>query len=199
MKQTLKRAMLAAAAAAGGGLAGPVQAEVVAQSDTGFVVSLSADVPAAQSAVWNALIAPAKWWSAEHTWSGDAANLYIDAQASGCFCEKIPRPADAPADQRMGSAEHMHVIFADPQRGLLRLRGGLGPLQSEPVDGVWTVTLKAAEPGRTRIEWDYAVTGLMRMKGDQIAPMVDKVMGEQLRRLAAQFDSPEPAVSPPAK
>lgn len=180
--------MIAAALAASSFTsAAPAGAEVSLQNDTGFVIALSAETPASKDAVWKMLVTPAKWWSAEHTWSGDAANLYIDSQATGCFCEKLPKPADAPADQRMGSAEHMHIVFADPQRGILRMKGGLGPLQGEPVDGVWTIELKPGADGGTVIVWDYAVSGLIRMKGGEIAPAVDQVMGQQLARLVASL------------
>ena len=77
------------------GAAAPVAAEVTAQTEAGFVIKHSAEVPAGQAEVWAALVAPAKWWSSEHTWSHDAANLYLDAQATGCFCEKLPKPAGA--------------------------------------------------------------------------------------------------------
>ena len=174
-------------------LPGQTLAEVTAQSDAGFVIKHSAEVPASQTEVWAALVAPAKWWSPDHTWSQDAANLYLDAQATGCFCEKLPKPADAPAEQRMGSVEHLHVIFADPQRGLLRMTGALGPLQSEPVRGVLTITLTKTEAG-TRIEWEYVVGGFMRSPTAEIAPAVDTVLGEQLMRLAALLTPAAPAV-----
>ena len=172
----------------------PVRAEVVAQSDAGFVIKQSVEVSADPQAVWKALIAPAKWWSSEHTWSHDAANLYLDAQATGCFCEKLPKPADAPADQRIGSVEHMHVIFADPQRGLLRMSGGLGPLQGEALNGTLTIELKKTETG-TRIEMEYVVGGYMRMKSEEIAPAVDGVLGQQLAGLAKLFEAAAPAAS----
>ncbi len=162
------------------------QAEVVAQSPAGFVIKLAADTPATKADAWKALITPNKWWSGEHTYTGDAGNLYLDAQATGCFCEKLPKPADAPADQRMGSVEHMHVVFADPQRGVLRMVGGLGPLQGEALHGTLTITLKPSAGG-TRIEWEYVVGGYMRMNPEQIAPIVDKVLGEQLTRLSAML------------
>ena len=176
--------------------AGPEQAkaEVAAQSDAGFVIKHSAEVLASQAEVWTVLIAPAKWWSPDHTWSHNAANLYLDAQATGCFCEKLPRPADAPAEQRMGSAEHMHVIFADPQRGLLRMAGALGPLQGEAVLGVLTIKLTKTEAG-TRIDWDYVVGGYVRAQPAEIAPAVDQMLGEQLGRLAAMF-TPAPPPAP---
>ena len=187
--------LLAAVMLAGfAALPGKAQAEVTAQSDLGFVIKHSAEVPASQAEVWAALIAPAKWWSPDHTWSHDAANLYLDAQATGCFCEKLPKPADAPPDQRMGSVEHMHVIFADPQRGILRMAGALGPLQGEAVRGVLTITLVKTEAG-TRIEWEYVVGGYMRFQTTEIAPAVDNVLGEQLRRLAALL-TPPPVPAP---
>ena len=174
--------------------AAPVAAEVTAQTEAGFVIKHSGEVPAGQAEVWAALVAPAKWWSSEHTWSHDAANLYLDAQATGCFCEKLPKLAGAPAEQRMGSAEHMHVIFADPQRGVLRMAGALGPLQGEAVRGVLTITLTKTETG-TRIEWEYVVGGYMRFPLAEIAPAVDQVIGEQLGRLAALL-TPAPASAP---
>ena len=68
------------------------RAEVVVQSEAGFVIKHSAETTPAPADTWRILIAPAKWWSSDHTWSHDAANLYLDAQASGCFCEKLPKP-----------------------------------------------------------------------------------------------------------
>jgi hypothetical protein len=173
----------------------PLQSEVVALSDAGFVVKLTAETTAPPDAAWRMLIAPAKWWSSDHTWSNDASNLYLDAQASGCFCEKLPKPADAPAGQRIGSVEHMHVIYADPQRGVLRMRGALGPLQSEAIDGTLTITLVKTESG-TRIDLEYVVGGYMRLKGEEIAPAVDAMLGKQLASLATALNSaasPSPA------
>ena len=170
------------------------RAEVAAQSPAGFVIKHSADTAASKADAWQALITPNKWWSGEHTYTGDAANLYLDAQATGCFCEKLPKPADAPAGQRMGSVEHMHVVFADPHRGVLRMVGGLGPLQGEALHGTLTITLRPTAGG-TRIEWVYVVGGYMQMDPEQIAPIVDKVLGEQLSRLAAML---APAADKPA-
>lgn len=173
------------------------RAEVAAQSPAGFVIKLTAETTASKSDAWNSLIAPNKWWSGQHTYTGDAANLYLDAQATGCFCEKLPKPADAPLGQRMGSVEHMHVVYADPERGVLRMVGGLGPLQGEALHGTLTITLKSTEAG-TQIAWEYVVGGYMRMDPEMVAPMVDRVLGEQLGRLAALLNAPlsEPA---PAK
>ena len=168
------------------GVATPASAEVVDPTETGFISRLAVEVKVAPADVWKSLIAPNLWWNKAHTYSGDAANLYLDAQAGGCFCEKLPLGKDAAPNSRNGSAEHMRVILAAPGR-VLRLSGGLGPLQSEPVGGVLTVTLKPTVAG-TRILWEYVVGGFMRYKVADIAPAVDKVMAGQLASLAAHVD-----------
>jgi hypothetical protein len=166
------------------------RAEVTTQSEAGFAIKLAEVVPVGKAEAWSALVAPQRWWSKAHTYTGDSANLYLDAQATGCFCEKLPKPADAPEGQRMGSVEHMHIVYADPQRGVLRMVGGLGPLQGEALHGTLTITLKPADGG-TRIEWEYVVGGYSRMNSEQIAPQVDKVLAEQLQSLVALL-TPKP-------
>jgi hypothetical protein len=179
--------------------AAPAQAEVTTVSEAGFIIRLEAETPASKHDAWRALIAPGKWWSSQHTYSGDAANMYLDAQASGCFCEKLPRPAGEPADQRIGSVEHMHVVYADPPQGVLRMKGGLGPLQGESVNGTLTITVKPAPQG-SKITWEYVVGGTMRMKNEDIAPAVDQVLGEQLKRLTSHLTPAAAAsVQSPAK
>ena len=168
--------------------AGVARAEVSARSDTGFTTRNVIEVAASAETTFAALGQVGRWWNPEHTYSGKAENLYLDAQATGCFCEKLPKPADAPEGQRMGSVEHMHVVYADPQRGVLRMVGGLGPLQGEAVDGVLTITLKPVEGG-TRIEWTYVVGGYWQADPEALAPIVDRVLAEQLGRLAALFPS----------
>lgn len=175
----------------------PAAAEVVAQSDAGFVTRAAVVVKADPATTWLALIAPNQWWTDEHTYSGKAANMYIDAQATGCFCEKLPLTPDAPQGGRAGSIEHMHVIYAAPAR-VLRMSGGLGPLQSEAVEGTLTITLKPVDGG-TRVLWEYVVGGYMRQKIPELAPLVDKVLLEQLTRLAAKLGPSENETAPDAE
>lgn len=170
----------------------PAQAEVVQSSDAGFIVRESVEVPAGVYESWATLVAPAKWWSGEHSWSGKAENLYIDSQATGCFCELMPVPEGAPEGTRRGSVEHMHLIHVNPGR-VLRMAGALGPLQGEAVTGVLTITLKPTDKG-TRILWEYVVGGYMRFKPAEIAGAVDKVLGEQITRLGTSLG----AVTEPA-
>lgn len=177
-------------------LASPLQAELISSTDSGFVSDHAVTVASEPAAVWKVLVAPNQWWSPSHTYSGDAANLYLDAQATGCFCEKLPKPVDAPEGQRMGSVEHMHVVYADPQRGVLRMTGGLGPLQGETVHGVLTITLKQVGEG-TQIKWRYAVGGVWQAKPAEMGPLVDKVLAEQVKRLAEKAAPPPVAAEPP--
>lgn len=161
---------------------GPALAEVIEQGEGSFVTRDAVVVKAAPFEAWQALITPSKWWNSNHTWSADAENLYISAQGGGCFCELLPAPKDAPEGIRRGSAQHMVVVLADPGRAL-RMRGGLGPLQSEPAQGVLTVTLTASDKG-TVIVFEYVVGGYMRFKTPEIAKAVDGVISQQLAGLA---------------
>ena len=90
----------------------------------------------------------------------------------------------------------MRVISVMPGH-MLRLSGSLGPLQSEALQGTMTFRLAPAGSG-TKIKLEYVVGGYMRMKGAQIAPAVDEMLGQQLARLAARFGGPT-ADLPPAR
>ena len=173
----MKRAVTAAAVACALVAAPPASAEVRGSSDAGFVSHNEVLVAADAQTAWDALVRPGTWWNGEHTYSGDAANLRIEPTSGGCFCESIPASG--------GEIEHMRVIYMVPG-STLRLSGGLGPLQSEAVTGVLTMTL-APDGEMTRISWDYVVGGYMRMPMGQLAPLVDQVVGEQLLRLAARL------------
>ena len=173
------------------------QAEIVESNVGGFVTRDEAIVDATPKEVWLALISPAKWWNSAHTWSADASNLTLKPQAGGCFCERIPEDPDPAKITLEGSVEHMRVIQAYPERAL-RMRGSLGPLQSEPASGVLTIAISEVDNG-TRVVWEYVVGGYMRFPVDVIAPAVDGVMSEQLNGLAGllgRVEQPEPAPEP---
>ena len=74
-------------AAAGGEHA---SAGVVNVSGNGFEVREAAHSTAASDKVYGELLLPAHWWSSDHTFSGSAANLVLDAHAGGCWCENLP-------------------------------------------------------------------------------------------------------------
>lgn len=153
-------------------------AKVVDQGDAGFTVAHTAQVAASPADVWKMLRMPESWWSKEHSWSGDAANFWLDSQAGGCFCEKLP---DTGAG--VGSVQHARVLFSKPGQ-LLRLSGAFGPLQGEALSGTLTIQIKETPTG-SALRFDYVVGGYTRFKVADIAPAVDKVIGEQLLGLTA--------------
>ncbi len=174
----------------------PLVAEVVETKADGFVTRDSASVKAPPLATWLALTRPGLWWSDKHSWSGDAKNMTLTPQGGGCFCERIPVGDSGNASAMEGSAQHATVVQAFPMR-VLRMRGGFGPLQGEPAEGVLTITMKEV-PGGTRIVWEYNVGGPMRYKVSEIAPAVDGVMSEQLKRLKDHLGAlDEPAAEAP--
>lgn len=152
-------------------------AKVIDQGDIGFAVAHTAQVAATPADVWKMLRTPDKWWSAEHSWSGEAANFWLDAQAGGCFCEKLPGK-----DGAMGSVQHARILFAQPGQ-MMRLSGAFGPLQGEAATGTLTIRIEPTAAG-SAIRFDYVVGGYMRFKVADIAPAVDQVIGEQLVGLA---------------
>ncbi len=163
-------------------------AEVTRATPGGLGVELAAESSAAPGQLWTALTEVGRWWSPDHTYSGDAANLSLDARAGGCFCEAL---ADG------GSVRHLAVVYVQPGR-VLRLEGPLGPLQSGAVTGMMTFTLEAV-PAGTRVTLTYVAAGF-HPSGDLAtwAPLVEAVLRQQLERLVrlAATGSPTPPEPP---
>jgi uncharacterized protein YndB with AHSA1/START domain len=156
------------------GIALTAQAKVVSSSASGFVIENSAVVPTDPRISWSALVADVgRWWPADHTWFGRSENLRIDARAGGCFCE-------IDGDRQV---QHMTIGFVDPGH-MLRMIGGLGPLQGIGMYGALDWKFEPAEGG-TRITLRYQAGGYA---GDDLAvmlPVIDQVQGMQLGGLAA--------------
>jgi uncharacterized protein YndB with AHSA1/START domain len=154
----------------------PAGAEVTAAEAGGFISEHTLILDATPARAYEALTAEvARWWNPDHSYSGDGANFAMDARAGGCFCESL---ADG------GSVMHMQVVFASPGE-MLRLRGGLGPLQGMGVVGAMTFAFTALEDGRTRLDYRYVVSGFAPDGLVGLAEPVDQVQLGQLERLAA--------------
>lgn len=163
------------------------QAEVTNTAANGFSVRHEVAIPASRAEIWKALVAPATWWSSEHSFSGDAKNLYLVPQAGGCFCELIRTKSDDNIKSAQGSVQHMRVIFVRKERAL-RMSGALGPLQGEAVTGILTIELKSHElEAKSLVSFTYKVGGYMELPVNEIAPAVDGMIGEQLERLKELF------------
>jgi hypothetical protein len=166
----------------------PAFAEVKATTDSGFNIVHIAEVTAEPDIIWKRLIAPKNYWSKAHSWSGSSEGFYIDAQAGGCFCELFQEKGADGKTKTTGSVEHMRVIFAQPGK-VLRMQGALGPLQSEAVLGTLTVAIEPLKGGKgSKVSFSYVVGGYMRYKTAEIAPAVDKVLGEQFKSLISPFE-----------
>jgi uncharacterized protein YndB with AHSA1/START domain len=166
-----------AALAAAVSIGPPAAAEVVSAGQNGFEIRETVHVAAAPDKAYAALLQPARWWNSEHTFSGSAANLTLDARAGGCWCETL---IDG------GSVEHMRVVYVAPGK-MLRLRGALGPLQGLGVEGAMTLSVKAAASGAD-ITMSFATGGYVKDGFDGLSKAVDHVLGEQLERLRKLID-----------
>jgi hypothetical protein len=182
-------------AAVVGVAAAPATGEVIKTHPTGFIVRHEAVVEANAKQTWLALINPDRWWRGEHTWTGDASNLLLTPRGGGCFCERVPEVDEPGRFTLEGSVEHMRVLHAFPERAL-RMRGGLGPLQSEPANGVLTITLSQVNGG-TRVVWEYNVAGYMRYEIPVIAHSIDGVIGGQVAALAVLLGRVDASAAPP--
>jgi uncharacterized protein YndB with AHSA1/START domain len=148
-------------------------ADVRDSSPAGFTLENTTSVPVDPMSAWKALVEDIDdWWPRDHTWWGTASTLSIEARAGGCFCEI--------AGDRQ--AAHMQVAFADPGK-LLRLIGGLGPLQGMGLHGVMEWRFEPLDAG-TRITLYYRAGGYATDDLTQFAPVVDAVQAQQLGGLA---------------
>ena len=150
----------------------PASGAVEDVASNGFTIVETADIAAPPDRVYETMLAPSRWWSSEHTYSQNAANLTLDARAGGCWCEMLPGG---------GSVQHMTVVNVIPGK-LLRLRGALGPLQGLAVDGAVTFSLHALG-SNTQLMLTYAVGGYAKQGFGEPAKAVDFVLGQQTDRL----------------
>jgi uncharacterized protein YndB with AHSA1/START domain len=156
-------------------LATPAAAEIKSVTPLGFEVSQEFTVRASPDQAYRLMVRPEQWWDSAHTWSGSAKNLSIDPRAGGCFCEQLP---DTGAGA--GSVQHMTVVSVRPSQ-MIRLKGALGPTQSEPLEGVLTISFKP-DPAGTRVSLSYVMGGYFRMPAEKWAPMVEAMWAGQMTR-----------------
>lgn len=154
-------------------VASPASAAVVGKTPHGFEIRHEVVVPLAPAKAWARTLAVGSWWSDDHTFSGKAANMSIDPVAGGCFCEKWGNGS---------SVQHLRINYIDPGKRLV-MAGALGPLMFEGVAGVMDLRL-APEGEGSKVTMTYRAGGFARGNGEDMAPLVDRVLGEQMERLA---------------
>jgi hypothetical protein len=157
----------------------PLTAEVKDSTASGFTIQDTMMIAADPDIVYHGLVADVgRWWDSAHTFSGKAENLSIDDKAGGCFCEKLDNG---------GSVRHLEIVFAEPGK-TLRMVGGLGPLQSMAVTGSMTWSFSKTTHG-TNVQVTYNIGGYRPGGLQKMAPLVDKVMAEQLKRLKEYIEA----------
>jgi uncharacterized protein YndB with AHSA1/START domain len=162
-------------------IAVPARATVSDVASNGFTLKIDAHIAASPDKVYAALIEPARWWSADHTFSGDSHNLHLEARAGGCWCETLPNG---------GSVMHLMVVYVDPGKAL-RLRGALGPFQGLGVTGALTWKLKPAADG-TDLSVTYALGGYNKDGFAELSQAGDSVLTTQVGRLKKLIESRSP-------
>jgi hypothetical protein len=159
-----------------GAFAHNATAEVTAKDRYGFALVHEAIVTADRQAAWVAAVDNIdQWWNPDHTISGNAALLSIDARPLGCFCEATG-----------GGVVHLQVTTVSAGVNL-RMTGGLGPLGLMGVTGNMTWEFFDTGEG-TKIRFSYMVGGYSPDGLDALAEPVDEVIGEALMRLQAYID-----------
>jgi hypothetical protein len=128
------------------------------------------------------------WWDSEHTYSGDAKNLSIDANPGGCWCETLPDG---------GGVAHMTVVYVVPGR-IIRFTGGLGPLQELAAVGTMTFAVSAAKEraGATEAVLTYNAAGYRPGGLASWAGGVDFVLTTQMDRLKRFVETGDPKPQP---
>ena len=150
-------------------------AEVTSAGPGGFVTAHEVVVDADRARVWQAAVGETgQWWHPDHTISGDAMRMSIEARPMGCFCENLA-----------GDNGVVHLVVTSVSSNvMLRMTGGLGPLGLMGVNGNMTWEFFDHEDG-TRVKFAYAVGGYRPGGLEGIAIPVDRVIGDALGRLKA--------------
>lgn len=152
--------------------AAPARAEVISADAQHFDLRQSVQLVVPPAALFAAFARIDQWWSPAHSYSGDARNLRLTLAPGGCFCERFPGG---------GGIEHLRVTYVDPGKRVV-LTGALGPLLYEAVTAVMDVTV-APIAGGARLTLSYRAAGFAGSAADKLAPQVDRMLGEQVKRL----------------
>ena len=149
----------------------------LAQADA-MLIEHRFTIAAPAEKAWESLVHPELWWPEDHTWSGDRRSLSLAPVAGGCYCERW----------HDSSAEHGRVVMAVPRR-LLTLNAALGPFLEMAISGILSIKLEE-QAGVTTAVVTYRVSGDAAHKLDQLAPIVDQVLGMQFGNFAAHAAQP---------
>lgn len=155
-------------------------AEVKSTGPDHIQILFTERVAAAPAAVYAAIGQVERWWSGEHTYSGDASNLSLALQPGGCFCERWAG----------GAVVHGRVVMLLRDQ-VVRLSAPLGPVQALGVSATLTFLVKP-EDGGSSLSVGYRVNGSAASGLDKLAPAVDGVLAIQVQRLKRLVEAGKP-------
>lgn len=153
-------------------------ADIVDVAPSGLEIKHAVHIAAPPEKVWAALIAPSKWWSSDHTFSGSSSNITFDARVGGCWCEKLPNG---------GEVMHMAVSHMAPPKTLV-VRGSLGPFYNLAADGAMTFSLAAAG-AETDVTLIFRAGGYVKEGFQKWAQPVDGVLAQQIGNLKKHLEA----------
>ena len=151
--------------------AAPASAEVISAGPSGFEVQEVVNLVVPQPGAYAAFGQVGQWWNKAHSYSGDSARMTLQLRPGGCFCESL---------EGGGGIEHMRVTYLKPGEQIV-LTGSLGPLLYQATAGVMDVKFERIAGG-TRVTMNYRAAGFAKGDGDKMAPLVDQVLAEQMKR-----------------
>ena len=152
-------------------ISAPATAGVVSAGSHGFEVQHVVNLVIPQPKAFAAFSQVGQWWSKEHTYSGDAARMSLQMRPGGCFCETLDGG---------GGVEHMRVAYLQPGERVV-LTGSLGPLLYEATTSVMDVKVERIAGG-SRVTMNYRAAGFANGNAEKLAPLVDQVLSEQMKR-----------------
>jgi len=152
-------------------------AEVVRQEPDYFQVQSVVEVPHDLDTVFAKFERIQGWWNPDHTFGGDITHFRFDKNQQA-LVETLED----------GFVRHLDIVFWKPKSRVV-LRGGLGPLLTEVVNGILIFDFKEEE-GVTTLAMKYSVSGKVAQgKLGDWASAVDYVLSEQVQRLVKSLES----------
>ncbi len=159
------------------------QGDIVASSPDGFHLKLAQSSDLNCSELDGKITDLPRWWSSDHTYSGDTNNLSLASVSEGGVWQE---------NWDTGWVEHGRLVakFVNPDGShTFRFDASLGPLQAMGVEAVLTIALSEETDAETTahcaVAFEYVVTGSDFQSLDAVAAPVDRVLSEQIMRLAS--------------
>jgi hypothetical protein len=143
------------------------QAQVTKQSTNSFTIEQSFTVHKSISTVHHEFSHVGRWWTSEHSLSGKGSNMNFNHD---CFCEQMPNGKNT-----------TFMTFVDRQRNKsATLKGAIGPLRGEDVEGRMTWTFNKEHHG-TKVTMRYLVSGKEVAKHQSWPTELDALLQAQMK------------------